>query len=275
MSRKTIFITGSSSGFGQEAAKYFAQKGWNVAATMRNAQRETILRNVENIKIYELDVTKFETVQSAVNAALQDFGTINVLLNNAGYGALGIFEKASEEDIRLEMETNVFGLMNVTKSLLPHFRKNKKGTIINLGSIAGEMAFPYFSMYNASKYAVNGFSKSLYYELKSLNIKMKLILPGMMKTNFFGKSMIVFENESIKDYQQFENVTKHNIMQMSNKGENLQKVVQTIFKAANSNTFKLTYPVGIQAYFLIIAKYLIPGFIMKWLVEQAMTKKKI
>ncbi len=256
-------------------AQHFQQHGWNVAATMRTPEKDTLLHRLTNVKLYRLDVTIPETVDAAVIQAITDFCKIDVLVNNAGYGALGIFEKANEEDMRRQMETNVLGLMRVTKALLPHFRANSSGTIINIGSVAGELAFPYFALYNASKYAVNGFSKALYYELKMQGIAVKLVLPGMMKTDFFGRSMTVFEDNAVKGYEKFEETTRHNIMHMAERGEDPALVMRTVFKAATTNTFRLMYPVGWQARLLLILKYILPHPLLRRIMETAITRRKI
>lgn len=185
---KTILITGSSSGIGRATALYFATKGWNVAATMRSPQREFELAKLPNVKVYPLDVTRPETIKEAVAAAISDFGGIDVVVNNAGYGGVGIFEAASQEQIERQFGTNVFGVMNVIREILPHFRERKGGTIINVTSVGGIITFPIYSVYHATKWAVEGFAESLQYELKPFNIKVKNIEPGAIKTDFYDRS---------------------------------------------------------------------------------------
>lgn len=135
MNKQTILITGASSGIGKITAKYFAERGWNVAATMRTPEKETELKQVSGIKLYQLDVTDDESIGKAIGSAVKDFGKIDVLLNNAGYGAVGVFEKATREQIQKQFDTNMFGVMNVTRQILPYFREQKGGTIINVSSI--------------------------------------------------------------------------------------------------------------------------------------------
>ncbi|MFK7773866.1 MAG: SDR family NAD(P)-dependent oxidoreductase, partial [Saprospiraceae bacterium] len=118
--KKTIVITGASSGIGKATAKHFANKGWHVAATMRTPQKETELNEIDNIKLYALDVTNESSIEKATEQIINDSGTVDVVLNNAGYGLLGTFEAASQEAIRQQFDTNVFGLMNVTRAFLPH-----------------------------------------------------------------------------------------------------------------------------------------------------------
>ena len=142
--KKTIFITGASSGIGRAAVELFAKKGWQVAATMRSPEKESSLQKLENVRLFRLDVTQPKTIAEALKGALQAFGDIDVLVNNAGYGAVGIFEKAEAAQIQKQFDTNVFGLMNVTRAFLPHFRKRKSGRIINISSVGGRVTFPVY-----------------------------------------------------------------------------------------------------------------------------------
>ena len=134
---KTIVITGSSSGIGKATAKYFAGQGWNVAATLRKPADEVELNHVENVSLYELDVTNGAAVENATRQILSDFGTVDVVLNNAGYGLMGAFEAATEEQIKSQFDTNVFGLMRVTRAFLPHFRANGAGLFLNAPNEGG------------------------------------------------------------------------------------------------------------------------------------------
>ena len=129
---KTIVITGASSGIGRATAIYFAEKGWNVDATMRSPEKETELQKIDGIKVYQLDVTSTESISSAYDAILGDFGNVDVLLNNAGYAVAGPFEAATDDQIRREFDVNVFGLFNTTRKFLEHFRPKGDGTIINI-----------------------------------------------------------------------------------------------------------------------------------------------
>jgi NADP-dependent 3-hydroxy acid dehydrogenase YdfG len=140
---KTILITGSSSGIGKATAKYFQAKGWNVIATMRKPENETELNKLQNVLVTRLDVQEPATIEDAIQKGIERFGTIDVLLNNAGYGAFGVLEAAPIENIRRQFDVNVIGLIQVMQAILPHFRKNKSGTVINISSIGGKMTFPW------------------------------------------------------------------------------------------------------------------------------------
>ncbi len=144
---KTILITGSSSGIGKASAQYFTEQGWNVAATMRNPDVETELKESSSMRLYRLDVQNTETIKTSVLKAISDFGRVDAVLNNAGYGAVGPFEAATPEQIRRQFDVNVFGMMAVTRQLLPHFRENRSGTVMNVSSGAGRLTIPLHSLY--------------------------------------------------------------------------------------------------------------------------------
>lgn len=199
---KSIVITGSSSGIGKATAKYFAEKGWKVAATMRSPEKETELGSLENISIYQLDVTDQASIDAATSQIISDFGTVDVVLNNAGYGLIGPFEAATDEQIRYQFDVNVFGLMAVTRAFLPHFRANKAGMFLNVSSIGGLITFPLISLYHSTKWAVEGYSESLAYELGELGIQVKLIEPGGVATEFSGRSMVLAMDENLPDYNE-------------------------------------------------------------------------
>ncbi len=181
---QTILITGCSSGFGKLTAKLFHEKGWNVIATMRSPEKETELTGLENIDITRLDVKDNDSIKSAIQQGIEKFGTIDVLVNNAGYGGHALFEQFSENTIYDMYETNVFGLMRVTREVLPLMRKQGNGTIINVTSVAGFIGAPTSSVYSSTKFAVEGLSHAMALEYKDLGIKIKTVAPGAFGTNF-------------------------------------------------------------------------------------------
>ena len=148
-----------------------------------------------------MDVTKTESIHSALNEGLEKFSSVDVLLNNAGYGAYGALEAFSIERIRRQFDTNVIGLLETTKAILPHFRSKRSGTIVNMSSIGGQMTFPLGSLYHGSKFAVEGISEALHYELEAIGVKMKIIEPGMVNTDFGSRSFDFANDESMKEYQ--------------------------------------------------------------------------
>ena len=201
---QTILITGCSSGFGKLTAKLFHEKGWNVIATMRSPEKETELTELENVLVTRLDVTDNESVKAAVQQGVEKFGTIDVLVNNAGYGGLSLFEQFSEDQIYAMYETNVFGLMRVCREVMPIMRKQKNGSIINVTSMAGVLGLGFASTYSSTKFAVEGFSEALAIECKPFNINVKTVAPGAFGTNFNDSTddSIKKGDDELKSYAQ-------------------------------------------------------------------------
>ncbi|KAA2241491.1 SDR family oxidoreductase [Chitinophaga agrisoli] len=198
---KTVFITGASTGLGKLTAKYFASQGWQVAATMRTPEKETELNAYPNIRIFKLDVTDVAQVKQATEQAIAAFGKIDVVVNNAGMGTYGPLEFAEESAIDWQFAVNVRGAINVTRAFLPHFRANKSGMFINISSFMGvTTAVPVGSLYNMSKFALEGLTEGLYYELKPFNIELRLIEQGGSSGNNFQNSIIWHSHPEIKDY---------------------------------------------------------------------------
>src|SRR5579862_6974991 len=200
---RTIVITGASSGIGKATARLFAERGWNVVATMRDPAKEQELRETNRLKLVALDVQDPAGPPAAVAAALQAFGRIDVWLNNAGYGAFGPVEAGTRAQIQRQFDVNFFGLIACVQAVAPHFRANRAGVLINVSSIGGLMTVPSYSVYNASKFAVEGLSEGLWYELGTFGVKVKLIEPGAIKTDFGGRSMDVWDYSRVPDYSGF------------------------------------------------------------------------
>ncbi len=251
---KTIFITGASSGIGKTTAIYFAERGWNVAATMRNPENEEELIKYKTIKCYALDVLDEESIERAFQWAIDDFGTREVLLNNAGYAALGPFEAADKYQIAKQFDTNVIGLMSVCQQFIPYFREQLGGTIINVASVGGRMTFPLYSLYHGTKWAVEGFSESLSFELKPFNIKVKIIEPGAIRTDFYNRSPDILKKEKLKAYDTYVDKTAANYLKAAASAPGPIIVAKTIWKAANSESFKLRYAVGSGAPFILFLR---------------------
>lgn len=194
-SSQVWFITGCSSGFGKSLCELLLQEGESVVATARNPDQLTGLKkfakNEKQLLTLRLDVTQTDQIKSAVEAAVAHFGRIDVCINNAGYGAMGALEELPEADIRTVFDTNVFGLIEVSRAITPLFRKQKSGRFINLSSVAGMVALPGASIYAATKFAVEGFSEALAGELASFGVKVTLIEPGGVRTEFASRSLKV------------------------------------------------------------------------------------
>jgi NAD(P)-dependent dehydrogenase (short-subunit alcohol dehydrogenase family) len=185
--QKTIFITGASTGLGQATARLFAKKGWKVIATMRNPGKEKELAEIPNVKLLALDVTDPGQIKVAVEKAIA-MGPIDVVFNNAGYGMAGPLEAFTDEQILRMINTNMLGAIRVTQAFVPYFRDRKAGMFINTTSIGGLISVPFNSMYHATKWALEGWSESMYFELRRFGIGIKTISPGGMKTDFFTRS---------------------------------------------------------------------------------------
>jgi NAD(P)-dependent dehydrogenase (short-subunit alcohol dehydrogenase family) len=187
---KVVLITGTSSGFGLLTAVHLSSKGHKVYATMRDLRKKDfLLSEVKKaggeVTVLPLDVTHKESIVNVAREIASDHGYLDVLVNNAGYGVGGFFEDLTEDEIRQQMDVNFFGVQNVTRQAIPLMRARKNGTIINISSIAGVNASPAFGAYNASKWALEGFSESLYHEMKLFGIKVCLIEPGTYRTKIF------------------------------------------------------------------------------------------
>jgi NADP-dependent 3-hydroxy acid dehydrogenase YdfG len=255
---KTVFITGSSTGIGRATAQLFHQQGWNVVATMRSPEKSPELANLPNVLCLPLDVTQVDTIHAAIDRATAQFGAIDVLINNAGYALIGAFEACEMADIRSQFETNVFGLMEVTRAILPHFRFRKQGILINVASIGGRLTFPIYSPYHATKWAVDGFSESLQYELRQFNIKVKIIEPGAIKTDFYSRSITVAKQAGLTVYDDY---VQNTLPQMDRAGANGSPpavTAQAIYRAATDGSWKLRYPAGGNAGILLGLRKLLP-----------------
>jgi NAD(P)-dependent dehydrogenase (short-subunit alcohol dehydrogenase family) len=187
--RKVAVITGSSSGIGYETSIALARSGIFTYATMRNLQKATNLESIRDkemlpLKTLQLDVTDDSSINKAIETIISESGRIDVLVNNAGYGLVGAFEDLSMDEIRRQFETNFFGVIRVMQSVLPLMRKQKFGILVNISSGAGRFGYPSGSAYVGTKFALEGLSESISYELDQFGIKVVLVEPGVIKTNF-------------------------------------------------------------------------------------------
>ena len=269
---KTILITGASSGIGKATAIYFAQRGWNVAATMRTPEREQELVKYPNIKLFRLDVTNEESIALAITDAIKNFGQVDVLLNNAGYGGVGVFEAATKEQIQQQFDTNVFGLMNTIRAILPYFRERRSGTIINITSVGGIITFPTYSIYHASKWAVEGFAEALQFELRPFNIRVKNIEPGAIKTDFYDRSQVLFAKEGLTDYNAYETITVANTQEAGANAPGPEVVAKAVWKAATDSSYRLRYPAGVQASILLFVRRIFPFRLFRSMVRMVVEK---
>ena len=253
--KKTVLITGTSSGIGKATVLEFAKMGWNVIATQRNPENELDFKELPNVKMYSLDVTHLESIQQTLSQAEKDFGKIDVVVNNAGYGVDGAFEAMTDEIIEKQFNTNVFGLMRVTREAIKHMRPNGGGTIIQISSMGGKITFPLYSIYHATKFAVEGFTESLHYELDQFNIKMKLVEPGPIVTDFYGRSRQFIKPTDTNDgfIQKF-NEAAEKVME---EAEGPEVVAKMIYKSATDNSNQMRYAVGKPGPMLLMLRKLL------------------
>jgi NADP-dependent 3-hydroxy acid dehydrogenase YdfG len=245
--RKTILITGASSGIGKETAKFFHEKGWNVVATMRKPEIETELTGLENVLVTKLDVLDLVSINQAITYGIEKFERIDVLLNNAGYGAYGPLESFPREKILRQFNTNVIGLLDVTRAILPHFRENKNGIIMNVSSMGGKMTFPLGSLYHGTKFAVEGISESLRYEVEQFGGSVKIIEPGSIATDFAGRSFDFNNDEKLTAYQNIVTKIMTVFPEMIKKASTTNVVTEVIYEAATDGTKRLRYMAGKDA----------------------------
>jgi NAD(P)-dependent dehydrogenase (short-subunit alcohol dehydrogenase family) len=242
-----VLITGASSGIGQAAASLFAARGWRIAATMRNPSDGAALAEDPKVIVVPLDVTDPASVEAGVTATLDHFGRIDVVVNNAGYGLFGPFENATEEQIRRQFATNVYGIFAVIRAVLPAMRRQGSGTIVNVASLGGVIALPLFSLYNATKFAVVGFTESLSYELAPFGIRAKAIAPGGVATDFTGRSMARTFAEGENAYSEILAKVMKAMSERRGNYSTPESIAEIILTAATDGTGQVLYLAGPDA----------------------------
>src|SRR5678815_3807825 len=239
---KTVLITGCSSGYGLETARHFHSQGWNVVATMRTP-REDVLPRSERLRVLPLDVTKPESIASALAAG----GPIDVLVNNAGIGVVGVFEATPMATTREVFETNTFGVMAMTQAVLPQFRERRSGVVVNVTSSVTLAPMPLVAVYTASKTAIQGFTASLALELASFNVRAKLVEPGYGPTTRFtsntGTRMEGLIPEAYAPFAQGIFATVAQPKAVTKESD----VAEVVWRAANDATGQLRFPAGADA----------------------------
>jgi NAD(P)-dependent dehydrogenase (short-subunit alcohol dehydrogenase family) len=244
---KTILITGASSGIGKATARYFKEQGWNVVATMRSPEKEQALTALDGVLVTRLDVQDPASIRSAVEAGITRFGKIDVLLNNAGYGAYGPLEATPMAKIRRQFDVNVIGLLETTKAILPHFRRNRSGIIINVSSVGGRMTFPLGTLYHGAKFAVEGISEALSWEMEAIGVTVKLVEPGAIKTDFAGRSFDFSNDEGMVEYQPIVKKLLAILGHLTSAASDPIVVARVIYEAATDGTNQLRYTAGEDA----------------------------
>jgi NAD(P)-dependent dehydrogenase (short-subunit alcohol dehydrogenase family) len=256
-------ITGSSSGIGFETALLLARNGFLTYASMRNLEKSKNITEIANreelpLQVIQLDVNDNRSVKEAIDKVVAENQRIDVLVNNAGYGLFGSLEDLSIEEIKVQFETNFFGAVRVTQQVLPVMRKQKNGTIVNISSVGGRIGIPSLSAYHSTKFALEGLSESMSYELEPFGIRVVLIEPGFIRTNIMNSSIIAKKALDPKSpyfslTQQLERSFK-SAMENASASSPPEEVAKIVLQAVTSESPKLRYAVGNDAADMIKAK---------------------
>ncbi|WP_226573871.1 SDR family oxidoreductase [Acuticoccus sediminis] len=242
---KTVFITGCSSGFGEATARLFAQSGANVVATARRPEAARHLEAHGSVLVTRLDVRDRTSIYKAVRETEARFGGIDILVNNAGFGLAGVFEATPRQKVKEQFEVNLFGLMDVTRTVLPSMRAQGSGVVVNVSSGAGIVALPMISLYCASKFALEGFSESLWYELASVGIRVKLVEPGSVTATHFGRRVggELASVDHVEDYAPFVEAATGVFAGINDdpSAGSVEDVAKTIVAAATDPSDRLRY----------------------------------
>lgn len=247
---KVIIVTGSSSGIGLESALLLARNGYITYATMRSPEKDTSIKTAVQkeglpITVVQLDVTDDNSVKNAVDHIISEAGRIDVLVNNAGYSLGGALEDLSMEEVKSQYETNLFGLIRVTQAVLPTMRKQRLGRILNISSGAGIFGFPGLSAYVSTKFAVEGLSESIAYELEPFGIKVILIEPGFIKTNFAHAMVVAKKAEDpASPYSELMQRIMSSASELAKNASSAELVANIILDAASNPNPRLRYLAG-------------------------------
>lgn len=266
---RIALITGTSSGFGLLTAIQLAGQGYKVIATMRDLGRKGELERqadqaglLQQIHFLTMDVTDHASIEAVINSVQDTFGRIDVLVNNAGFAIGGFIEEITMEEWRRQMETNFFGVVAVTRAVLPIMRKQRSGMIINMGSISGLSGFPGYAPYAASKFAIEGFSESLRHEMSPFGIRVVLIEPGSFRTPIWGKGMEQIRLNEDSPYKERLAAVLRYSKHTAENAPDPQQVAALIGRITKMRAPRLRYPIGKGTRTLIIGKTLLPW---KWL----------
>jgi NAD(P)-dependent dehydrogenase (short-subunit alcohol dehydrogenase family) len=243
--QNTIFITGSSSGLGRATAMLFASKGWSVIATMRNPEKETEINKLAGVALLPLDTTDLKQIENTVKKALE-MSEVDVVFNNAGYGLAGPLEGLTDEQIMRMVNTNLMGTIRTTKAFVPYFREKRAGLFINTTSIGGLITVPFNSIYHATKWALEGWSESMAFELSQFGIGMKTVSPGGMRTDFFTRS---FDTGKHKAYDELVNKVMGLITNPRQRETYSwpEQIAEVVYEAATDGKDQLRYVAGEDA----------------------------
>lgn len=242
---KTIFITGTSSGLGKAAVHLFHTMGWNVIATMRNIKAGNDFIDLERVTLLPLDITDSEQIGRAVSQSIA-LGEIDVVLNNAAYGAIGPLESVSENQLQKQIDTNLLGAIRVTQAFIPHFREKKSGMFINITSIAGLVTFPFDSIYHTAKWALQGFSEGLSYELAPFGISVKTIAPGFIHSDFSSNVVLTTSEPYQESLDRYLKVVAGK-MDPKTSGSTPEEIAAVVYEAVTDGKDQVLYVAGPDA----------------------------
>lgn len=272
---RVALVTGTSSGFGMLTVLELARKRFRVIATMRNleaaielqqrAEREGLMSRIE---LHQLDVTDHAAIEQVVAEIVRVHQRIDVLVNNAGFAMGGFVEEVPMEEWRQQMETNFFGLIAVSKSVIPIMRTQRSGMIINISSVSGRVGFPGYAPYASSKFAVEGFSESLRHELAPFGVKVVLVEPGAYRTPIWDKGLAQLTSSAHSPYAERLNAIVRYSRKTAEAAPDPQQVADTISMLVDSRAPKLRYPLGRGARIAILGKALLPWKWFEWMIDR-------
>jgi NAD(P)-dependent dehydrogenase (short-subunit alcohol dehydrogenase family) len=272
---KVALVTGSSSGMGFATAITMARAGIHTYASMRNLKKSktiTELASAEKLplQVVQLDVNDKKSVKEAISKIVTEKERIDVLVNNAGYGLFGSLEDVSIEEMKAQFETNFFGVIRVTQLVLPIMRKQKSGTIVNVSSVGGRIGLPILSAYQSTKFALEGLSESMSYELEPFGIKVVIIEPGAIRSNIMNSSIWAKKAQDPKSpyFSQLHKIKDHFKSMMENESSPPEEVAKVILEAITSENPQLRYTVGHDAATLIQARLNMPETQFKKMIVQ-------
>lgn len=238
---KTIFITGASTGLGKASARLFAARGWKVIATMRKPENEKELNGLSNITLLPLDVTDPDQIKETTQKAIAS-GTIDVVFNNAGYGLIGPLEPITEEQLTRQLDTNLLGVIRVTQAFIPYFRERQSGLFITTTSMGGLLTFPFSSVYHATKWALEGWSESMAFELNRFGVGIKTVSPGGIKTDFLNRSIDMSSHPAYEKWVKklFDGIHEDTFTPAA-------QIAEVVYEAATDGKDQLRYVAGEDA----------------------------